>query len=176
VALDGGEAGAAEPVQLVAEVGEAVGGVVLGAADLAAEAFVQLPGRGLDQIEVGEDAARRKEVADLGEELPLALVLEMVDREPGDDRVIGPPSGSGSPRSCCRSSVAGPSPKRCRARSSIGCEKSSPTASASGWAVRTRAIRRPSPVPRSRRRSTRWGSAVSNICSATSRCGISRAR
>jgi hypothetical protein len=90
VAVDVGETGDSQPAELVGEVGEAIGGVVLRAADLAAEALVQLGGGGRDEVEVGKDAAGSEESVDFGEEFALAVVLEVMDREPGDDRVEGP--------------------------------------------------------------------------------------
>jgi len=48
---------------------------------------VQVLARGLGQVEVGEDAAGTEEGADFAEELALAVVLEVVDGEAGDDRV-----------------------------------------------------------------------------------------
>ena len=68
---------------------QALDPVVLGAADLAAEALVQLGRGGGDEVEVGEDAAGGEEAADFGEERALAIVLEVVDREAGDDGVEG---------------------------------------------------------------------------------------
>lgn len=62
-------------------------------------------------LEVGEDPIRLEQVERFGVEGALAVVLEMVDREGGDDGVKRPRSGSGAPRSCS-TSTASPS-SRC---------------------------------------------------------------
>lgn len=90
MALDLAEAGRAQPLELLGEVGEAVARVVLVATDLAAKALVQRGGRGTDQVEVGEDAAGGEQHRDFREQLALAAVLEVMDREAGDDDVERP--------------------------------------------------------------------------------------
>ncbi len=87
MAVDLGEASVAKPPELLAEPCQPVTGIVALTPNLTAEALVLVRrGRG-DQLQVRKDAPRCEQLADLAEQRALALVLEMVDREPGDDRV-----------------------------------------------------------------------------------------
>ena len=75
MAIDLVEAGFAQPAQLLLEAGKAIARIVLDAADLTAEALVDPRRSRADQVEVGEDPARREQRLDFAEQLALALVL-----------------------------------------------------------------------------------------------------
>jgi hypothetical protein len=126
VTIDAVEARFTKPAELIGEAGETVAGVILDASDLTPEALVQLRRRGLDEVEIREDAARCEEAMDLRGQLSLAPVLEVVDGKGRDAASNGPCSASGSARSCRRSSIAAFAAKRSAARASIGSDESSP--------------------------------------------------
>lgn len=118
-------------------------GVVLGSADLMAESLVKLSGGRAHEIEICKDAARRDERIDLAEQRPLARIVEVMDRQPGDNSVKRSHLWEGRLRSCWRSSTMGSPANLPDARASIGSEESSPIACASVWSARTSASIRP---------------------------------
>src|SRR5262245_25529649 len=87
-----------------------------------------------------------------------------------------PKSGSGSLRLCSTTRTLRSPWNRWRAAASIGGEKSSATASASGRSIRSSASNRPSPVPRSRIRRASRGTRSSTTASPSVRCGTWSAR
>ena len=89
MAIDIHEADLPEPAELRLDIEQPVGRVLLvrGEAQSAQEPLVQARRRRRDVLKVAENAARFEQAEDLLLELALALVLEVVDSEAGDDRV-----------------------------------------------------------------------------------------
>ena len=86
-AVDLLQAGLTHPAQLRLDVDELILGIVLGAADRGPERGVELRRRRRDHLEVREHTARPQLPRDLAEQLPLAVVAEVMDRKPRDDHV-----------------------------------------------------------------------------------------
>ena len=86
-------------LELVVDRRQPVLGIVGGATDGGEELGVRAGCGRLDDLEVGERAARRELGGDLAEQRPLAVVGEMVDGEPRHDEVEACLVGDGSSRS-----------------------------------------------------------------------------
>ena len=179
VAVDVVETELAQPAELGLDVEQAVRGVLVldRLVDRREERQVQALGRRGDVLEVGEDPAGLEQLEDLAIERALALVLEVVDRERGDDGVEAPELRQRLGEVVLDeldALIAGEALAR-RLEHQLG-EVEAHAEHLAGGRSASRASRRPSPVPRSRTRRASRGTCSSRTPSPSARCGNSSAR
>ncbi len=84
------------PIHLLVKSREPIGWVVLDSPNLATKALVQARGRGTHKIEIHEDPAWGEQPMDFIEQLSLAIVLKVMNRQPRYDDLCR----SGVPERC----------------------------------------------------------------------------
>jgi hypothetical protein len=85
VAVHLGKANFSQPIHLLVQSRESVGRVVLNSPNLTTKALMEARGRGAYEIEIREDAAWSEQAMHFTEQLSLAAVLKVMDRQPRHD-------------------------------------------------------------------------------------------